>query len=130
MTPVERCRDCGKLFPYLARGVCRPCLEEREARFYRVRDWFRANAGMSVADAAEANDVSVALITEWINEGRLARTHAAPDDTIAALHEEERRREEIRRALVESGASLTPPSTREPAESKPKPSHGMYGRRH
>lgn len=129
MTTVERCRECGKLFPFLPRGVCRDCLEARERAYLRVRDWFRSNPGSSVGAASEANDVPVHTITGWIEEGRLQSRAVAADEATDALEREQRRREDIRRALAETVAA-TPPPAEGARTANPRTHHGMYGREH
>ncbi|HWH13770.1 MAG TPA: hypothetical protein VNT51_03425 [Miltoncostaeaceae bacterium] len=125
MTPVQRCEDCGRLFPYLPRTVCAPCLEVREERFRRVRDWYRANPGGSVADAAATTEVTVAEIGAWMAEGRLLRVSVG-DDLAAPFRADEERRAAIRRALATTDA----PASAAAPPAAPDRRRGLYGREH
>lgn len=126
MSTVQRCTDCGRLFGYLPRGLCAGCLTAREAAFARVRDWYRDNPGSPLAQATEATEVPVGLISAWVAEGRLAHVPVG-DDVTAPLREAEERREALRRALADSttGAAPAPaPADRAPGARRA----GMYGR--
>ena len=76
MTPVEACRVCGGLFPYLPRGVCAGCIDAREASYREVREWLLENRGASVVQACAATGVEESLILSFIREGRLGDADA------------------------------------------------------
>jgi len=126
VTPVQRCGACGRLFPFLPRELCAACLEEREARFRRVRDWYRANPGGALQDAATATEVEVALIMAWMAEGRLRRVPVG-DDLAAPMRADEERRAAIRRTLTTT-TDAAPAAGAPPAP--PQPRRGLYGREH
>lgn len=71
MTAVQSCKGCGKLFSFLARGICPDCIDLREERFQTVREWLRDNPGASTMAACQATGVEERLVAEFIREGRL-----------------------------------------------------------
>ena len=77
-TRVERCRVCGGLFGYLARGVCGGCLERQEQDYERVRDYVRERRGAGVAEVAAAAEVDEAQVVAWVREGRLETLSGVP----------------------------------------------------
>lgn len=128
MTTVERCRDCGRLFSYLPRGVCGECLTRREELFLTVKAHFRAAPGASVAEVALATGAPVGMITAWIADGRLAA--AVPSDqALSERQAEEDRLEAIRRALAETVAA-GPPAAPRASGAAAAPRRGMFGRAH
>ena len=52
MSDVETCRECGRLFGFLPRGICVDCQDLREQRFQAVKDYLRENAGASILQTA------------------------------------------------------------------------------
>ena len=74
---VEQCKSCGKIFDFLARGVCRDCLDTAESEYERVRDWLRDHPGTAIPEVAEATEVSEAQIVQWMQEGRLEKHGAS-----------------------------------------------------
>jgi hypothetical protein len=68
---VETCRDCGRLFGFLPRGICIECQDLREERFQTVKEYLREHPGASVLTTATATGVEEGLIVGWIREGRL-----------------------------------------------------------
>lgn len=71
MSNVETCRDCGRLFGFLPRGICIECQDLREERFQTVKEYLHEHPGASVLTTATATDVEEGLIVGWIREGRL-----------------------------------------------------------
>jgi NMD protein affecting ribosome stability and mRNA decay len=124
MTQVQVCTECGRLFPFLARGLCADCQREREERFVRVRDWLREHRGAQLEEAAEACEVPASLVQEWVQEGRLSVAGGAPAEssTETAL------RERLRRELLASGGVPQTAATQEPAREQPR--RGMRSRPH
>ena len=91
-----------------------------------MRDWYRANPGAALLDAAAATGVDIALITAWMAEGRLRRVPVG-DDLAAPLRRDEERRAAIRRALATTAEPAGDPG----APTAPgAPRRGMYGREH
>lgn len=115
MTPVEACRGCGGLFPFLPRGVCAACIDLRERRYAEVREWLLDNRGASVLQAAEATGCPDSLIMEFIREGRLE--FIAPE--MATTPAEQELKERIRRDLAERAAdTAAPPATGRPSAGR------------
>ena len=77
MSNVEACRECGRLFGFLPRGVCVDCQDLRERRFQAVKEYLADNAGASVLQTATDTGVEEGLIVGWIREGRLR--YSGPD---------------------------------------------------
>lgn len=71
MSNVETCRECGRLFGFLPRGICIECQDLREERFQTVKEYLREHPGASVLQTATDTDVEEGLIVGWIREGRL-----------------------------------------------------------
>lgn len=97
MTAVQSCKGCGKLFSFLARGICPECIDLREERFQTVREWLRDNPGGSIMGACQATGVEERLVAEFIREGRLefAGAGAAPESA-----RDQQVREALRAKLV------------------------------
>jgi hypothetical protein len=113
VTPVEACRSCGGLFPFLPRGVCADCIDLRERRYADVREWLLDSPGASIAQASEATGVEESLILEFLREGRLefvGAQHGGPasEDEI----KERIRRDLASRAAAEAAATTPPPAGR------------------
>lgn len=113
MTPVEACRACGALFPYLPRGVCAGCIDLREQRYSEVREWLLDNRGASILQAAEVTGVEESLIMEFLREGRLEFVGAEQDTSRA----EEELKERIRREMAARAADG--PATEGAAGARP-----------
>lgn len=71
MTTVQTCKECGKLFSFLPRGLCAGCIDYRESQYQLVREWLAENHGRTIAAVTEGSGVERKLITEFIDEGRL-----------------------------------------------------------
>ncbi len=71
---VRNCRMCGKLFNYMGNGrqICSACANALEEKFFEVREYVRENKDAGIKEVAEANDVPVSQIKQWIREERLA----------------------------------------------------------
>jgi hypothetical protein len=92
VSPIEACRRCGRLVPYMPRGICRDCLEEREKQFSVVREWLRENPGASISQASEATGIDEPVIAGFINEGRLQFVASVRASAEAREHEVRRAR--------------------------------------
>lgn len=77
---VRNCRSCGKLFNYMGQGrsICPACVEKLEEKFFQVREYVRDNKNAGINEVAEANDVEVGQIKQWIREERLAFSSDSP----------------------------------------------------
>lgn len=119
MTAVQSCKGCGKLFPFLPRGLCADCIDVREERFQTVREWLRDNRGASIIAACQATGVEERLVAEFIREGRLE--FSGPTESAKDLQA----REALRAKLVaEMSAGQADTST-----SSSAPRRGMNVRR-
>jgi hypothetical protein len=82
MSPVEQCRACGRLFPFLARGWCADCLETKEREFRAVRDHLRTHPGTSIPRLASETGVEEERIVDFVREGRLELSAPGGDDAL------------------------------------------------
>lgn len=72
---VRNCKNCKRLFNYLGgEQICPACKDELEKKFTEVRDYVWDNKNATMEQIAEANDVSVKQIKQWIREERLVFT--------------------------------------------------------
>lgn len=71
---VRNCKNCGSLFNYVGRNVCPSCVRKMEERFNQVKQYIRENPGATISQVAEANDVTINQIKNWIREERLQLT--------------------------------------------------------
>lgn len=72
---VRNCRRCRRLFNYLGgKNICPECVDELETAFVKVKDYIRENPSNTLQEVADANDVDVNQIKEWMKEGRLELT--------------------------------------------------------
>jgi predicted amidophosphoribosyltransferase len=81
MTRIATCEECGRLFPFLARGICGDCLERLERDFRAVRDHLREQPRARIPEVARATGVAEEVIYRFLREGRLEQV--APDDVLA-----------------------------------------------
>ena len=78
---VRNCRNCGCIFNYVTGPViCPACREKLEEKFQEVKEYIRDNKGAGIPEVAEACDVEVAQIRQWLREGRLELTEDAQMD--------------------------------------------------
>ncbi len=77
---IKNCKNCGRLFNYPG-GVplCQACKDELEDKFQEVKEYIYQNPHTSIAQAAEATDVSVKQIKQWIREDRLVLSEPSAD---------------------------------------------------
>lgn len=69
---VRNCRNCGCIFNYVTGPViCPACREKLEEKFQEVKEYIRENKGAGIPEVAEACDVEVPQIRQWLREGRL-----------------------------------------------------------
>lgn len=72
---VRNCRSCGCIFNYVTGPVtCPACREKLEKKFQEVKEYIRANKGVSIPAVAEACDVDAGQIRQWLREERLELT--------------------------------------------------------
>lgn len=76
---VRNCKKCGKIFNYIAGPViCPRCKEGQEAKFHEVKKFVQENRGADIAEVAEACEVDVKQIRQWIREERLQFADDSP----------------------------------------------------
>lgn len=69
---VRNCRNCGCIFNYVTGPViCPACREKLEEKFQEVKAYIRENKGAGIPEVAEACEVDVPQIRQWLREGRL-----------------------------------------------------------
>ncbi len=70
---VRSCPGCGKLFNYLgpSTAACPNCLAAREEKFQKCKEYIRENPGVNIQAVADATEVSIKLIKQWVREERL-----------------------------------------------------------
>lgn len=69
---VRTCRKCKRLFNYVVGPfICPICREEIEAQFQVVKKYIDENTGCKIEKVAEACDVDVHQIKQWVREERL-----------------------------------------------------------
>ncbi|MCI8372499.1 MAG: flagellar protein [Lachnospiraceae bacterium] len=76
---VRNCKSCGRLFNYTGKSICPECLKKKDDDFVAVKAYIRENPTVGIADVAEATDVSVNQIRQWIREERLILTEACAE---------------------------------------------------
>ena len=76
---VRTCRNCGRLFNYITGfPVCPACVDQLEKKFRQVKDFIRENPRSTVQEIADANEVSVKQLKQWIREERLTFSNDSP----------------------------------------------------
>jgi len=126
MSNVEACRECGRLFGFLPRGMCVDCQDLREQRFQAVKDYLADNRGATILQTATDTGVEEGLIVGWIREGRLQ--YAGPDaGQLEGIDHDEDVKARIRAQLAApAGAQGTDP--RPPAAAPARTNLGMRSR--
>ena len=72
---VRNCRECGKMFNYIAgMRICPTCTKKLDEKFAKVKTYIYENPGVGIKEVSDANDVSINLIKKWVREERLAFT--------------------------------------------------------
>ncbi len=76
---VRNCRKCGRIFNYVGGPpVCPRCREEQEAKFQEVKKFVQENHGADITEVAEACEVEISQIRQWIREERLQFADDSP----------------------------------------------------
>lgn len=76
---VRNCRKCGKIFNYVVGPfICPSCREAQEAKFQEVKKYVEEHKGASIPEVAEACEVEVSEIHQWIREDRLQFAEDSP----------------------------------------------------
>lgn len=76
---VRNCRKCKRLFNYVMGPVlCAACRQEEEDKFQEVKKYVSDNVRTGIHEVAEACDVSVKQIQQWVREERLVFSDDSP----------------------------------------------------
>ncbi len=76
---IRNCKKCKKLFNYVTGpNICPACKAEVEQKFQEVKQYILKNERSDMQDVAEACDVEVAQIQQWIREERLLLSYNSP----------------------------------------------------
>ncbi|MCL2049197.1 MAG: flagellar protein [Defluviitaleaceae bacterium] len=79
MEPVN-CPRCGKVFAKIREPLCPACMKEEEKIFDAVRDYIKQNPDKSVKEVAEACEVPVKRILQYVRDGRIDASGGMRDD--------------------------------------------------
>ncbi len=72
---VKNCRKCGRLFNYITgQQMCPACKEELEVKFQETKAYIKEHTGVRLEQVAEACDIDVRQIRQWLREERLELT--------------------------------------------------------
>ncbi len=72
---VKNCRMCGRLFNYITGyQMCPMCKEEMEKKFQQTKEYINENRHVRMEQVAEACDVDIRQIRQWLREERLELT--------------------------------------------------------
>lgn len=73
------CKGCGKLFNYIhGQRVCPICQKKMEEKFKEVKKYVYENPDIEMNELAEAMDVSIRQIRQWVREERLCFSDDSP----------------------------------------------------
>lgn len=69
---VRNCRKCGRIFNYvMGPFICPACREQNEAKFQEVKEYVREHRNTVIQEVADACDIEVSQIHQWLREERL-----------------------------------------------------------
>ena len=69
---VRNCVRCGRIFNYITGyPICPNCKKELEKKFTEVKQYLWDNPHSSIQEVAEANQVDIRQIKQWIREERI-----------------------------------------------------------
>lgn len=72
---LRNCRECGRLFNYISGPrICPDCADALEKKFVLVKEYIYEHNGVGLQEVADAMEVSVAQIKQWVKEERLIFT--------------------------------------------------------
>ena len=76
---VKNCRNCGRIFNYVSGPfLCPACREKMEVKFQEVKEYIREHKGAGMQEVAEACEVDISQIRQWLREDRLEVTEDSP----------------------------------------------------
>lgn len=74
----KKCKTCGRVFQTAFDGLeCPDCVEERERKFEKVKEFLYRYPGASMEEIIEETEVDPKLILRFLKEGRLEMMNAA-----------------------------------------------------
>lgn len=77
---VSNCRECGRLFNALSdERICPACRNAIEEKFQEVKKYLNEHPQTNMDQLANANDVSVKQIKQWVREERLVFSEGSLD---------------------------------------------------
>lgn len=80
---VRNCKGCGRLFNYMGGApLCEACRKQLEEKFQEVKVYLEENPNSSVTQVADAMDISVKQIKQWIREERLSLSAPGADGIV------------------------------------------------
>lgn len=80
---IRNCKKCGRIYNYfVGPNLCPRCMQEQEEKFQSVKQYIYDNPGAGVAEVAEAMDVTVAQIRQWVREERLEFAEGSITDIV------------------------------------------------
>jgi flagellar operon protein (TIGR03826 family) len=68
---LRNCPECGRLFAYQGKNVCKKCTENEEDEYMIVRKYVRDHSGATVFEVAEETGVEEEKILRFLRDGRL-----------------------------------------------------------
>lgn len=68
---LKNCDNCNRVFAHPTRSLCDECYKEAQEAFGKVKTYLQENPGSTVAEVAQATEVDVDTIYEYIRQGRL-----------------------------------------------------------
>ncbi len=76
---VRNCKKCGRIFNYVSgMPICPSCREDMEKKFQEVKDYIREHKEAGITEVAEACEVEVRQIKQWVREERLEFSADSP----------------------------------------------------
>ena len=76
---VKNCRKCRRIFNYVMGPIlCQNCREKEEEKFQEVKKYVQENRRCGMQEVAEACDVSLNQIQQWLREERLVLSDDSP----------------------------------------------------
>lgn len=77
---VRNCRGCNRLFQYIGgQPLCPECRDKLENKFGEVKEYIYNNPGQTMAQVAEAMEISIKQIKQWVREERLVLSEPTAD---------------------------------------------------
>ncbi len=68
---MRNCPKCGNVFTFVRNPICPECQAKEDEIFESVRFYIKENGSKSIEEVAEATEVSVKKILNYIREGKI-----------------------------------------------------------